>query len=74
MSSIEIERICNAADASIVETAAIGVPQAGGGPEQLVMVVVLKAGFDAGTNEELKRIFNSAIQQKLNPLFKVCIH
>lgn len=70
VSSVEIERICNVAHASVLETAAIGLPQAGGGPEQLVLVVVLKGSCDAVTNEELKRAFNAAIQQKLNPLFK----
>ena len=42
VSSVEIERICNAADNSVLETAAIGVPSSGGGPEQLVIAVVSK--------------------------------
>ncbi|KAI9072754.1 hypothetical protein K1719_045288 [Acacia pycnantha] len=42
VSSVEIERICNGVDSNILETAAIGVPPAGGGPEQLVIAVVFK--------------------------------
>lgn len=71
VSSVEIERVCNAGHPSVLETAAIGVPEAGGGPEQLLIVVVLKESCDAVSNELLKRTFNAAIQQKLNPLFKV---
>ncbi|KAI5081101.1 hypothetical protein GOP47_0004284 [Adiantum capillus-veneris] len=71
VSSVEIERICNIAHPSVLETAAIGVPEAGGGPEQLLIVVVLKESSDAVSNELLKQKFNATIQQKLNPLFKV---
>lgn len=74
VSSVEIERICNAIDTSILETAAIGVPPAGGGPEQLVIAVVFKSSDNqtADTNQ-LRASFNSAVQKKLNPLFKVWI-
>ena len=72
MSSVEIERICNTAHSSVLETAAIGMPPTGGGPEQLVIVVVFKGSNDStpGLNE-LKIAFNSAVQKKLNPLFRV---
>ncbi|KAH7279455.1 hypothetical protein KP509_37G020300 [Ceratopteris richardii] len=70
VSSVEIERICNTVHPSVLETAAIGVPEAGGGPEQLLIVVVLKDGCDVISNDLLKQKFNTAIQQKLNPLFK----
>lgn len=72
MSSVEIERICNSVNEVILETAAIGVPPPAGGPEQLVVAVVFK---DPNTIEEdlekLRLAFNSALQKKLNPLFKV---
>ncbi|CAN6448684.1 unnamed protein product [Victoria cruziana] len=73
VSSIEIERICNGVDDAVLETAAIGVPPLGGGPEQLVIVVVFK---DANCSLEadlgsLKKAFNSSLQRKLNPLFRV---
>ena len=72
VSSIEIERICNRANDAILETAAIGVPPIGGGPEQLTIAVVFK---DQSTQVEdlnqLKLAFNTALK-KLNPLFKVC--
>ena len=74
VSSVEIERICNEVDSSVLETAAIGVPPSGGGPELLTIVVVFK---DANsTKQDLHRLrmsFNSALQKKLNPLFRVLI-
>ncbi|KAK9107209.1 hypothetical protein Syun_023220 [Stephania yunnanensis] len=72
VSSIEIERICNGADETILETAAIGVPPRGGGPEQLVIAVVFKDSKISALNlDQLKLSFNSMLQKKLNPLFKV---
>ncbi|WMV57973.1 hypothetical protein MTR67_051358 [Solanum verrucosum] len=72
VSSLEIERICNAVDENILETAAVGVPPAAGGPEKLVIAVV----FKDSDNLEQKLVnllisFNTALQRKLNPLFKV---
>eukprot|EP00271_Cylindrocystis_brebissonii_P005732 TRINITY_DN17960_c0_g1_i1.p1 TRINITY_DN17960_c0_g1~~TRINITY_DN17960_c0_g1_i1.p1 ORF type:complete len:762 (-),score=116.57 TRINITY_DN17960_c0_g1_i1:686-2971(-) len=74
--SAEIERICAAADARVLEVAAIGVPPPGGGPEELLVVAVLKEGEGGGLGtsvdtEALQRTFSKALQQKLNPLFKV---
>lgn len=69
-SSVEIERVCNQADESIFETAAVSVAPFTGGPEQLIIFVVLKQGFN-GEPSELKLKFASAIQKNLNPLFKV---
>lgn len=69
-SSVEIERVCDRADESISETAAISVAPENGGPEQLVIFVVLKKGFNAEPGK-LKTIFSRAIQSNLNPLFKV---
>ncbi|XP_030493803.2 hexanoyl-CoA synthase-like isoform X1 [Cannabis sativa] len=72
VSSVEIERICNEADEKVLETAAIGVPPLTGGPEQLVIAVVLK-NSDRTTVDlnQLRLSFNSAVQKKLNPLFRV---
>lgn len=64
--------MCNAVDDSIMETAAIGVPPPSGGPEKLVIAVVFKS--TEIPNHDLSRLqksFNSEIQKKLNPLFKV---
>eukprot|EP00262_Sarcandra_glabra_P020110 TRINITY_DN7908_c0_g1_i1.p1 TRINITY_DN7908_c0_g1~~TRINITY_DN7908_c0_g1_i1.p1 ORF type:complete len:115 (-),score=22.78 TRINITY_DN7908_c0_g1_i1:155-499(-) len=69
-SSVEIECVCNKADDNILETAAISITPVAGGPEQLVILVVLKNG----TKHEpdlLKAKFSRAIQSDLNPLFKV---
>ncbi|KAB1218865.1 putative acyl-activating enzyme 17, peroxisomal [Morella rubra] len=72
VSSVEIERVCNAVDNNVLETAAIGVPPPGGGPEELVIVVVFKDSDSMKTElNQLKISFNSAVQTKLNPLFRV---
>jgi len=69
---VELERIFNGVNYDVVETAAIGVPPSGGGPEQLVVAVVLKdQNQEKEILEKLKFEFNSALQKKLNPLFKV---
>ena len=74
VSSVEIERICNAADNSVLETAAIGVPPSGGGPEQLVIAVVFKDSENTTADlNQLRISFNSAVQKKLNPLSRVLI-
>ncbi|KDP42113.1 hypothetical protein JCGZ_01901 [Jatropha curcas] len=71
-SSVEIERVCDRADESIMETAAISVAPVDGGPELLVIFVVLKKGFN-GEPDKLKMKFSKAIQSNLNPLFKVSL-
>lgn len=72
VSSVEIERICNGVHSSILETAAIGVPPSGGGPEQLVIVVVFRNASEPTPDlNQLKISFNSALQKQLNPLFRV---
>ncbi|XP_058195897.1 hexanoyl-CoA synthase isoform X2 [Rhododendron vialii] len=72
VSSVELERICNAVDSNILETAAVGVPPTGGGPERLVIAVVFKDSRDSAPDlNKLRTSFNSALQKKLNPFFKV---
>ncbi|XP_057766900.1 probable acyl-activating enzyme 17, peroxisomal [Salvia miltiorrhiza] len=72
VSSVEIERICNAVSSDILETAAIGVPPPGGGPERLVVAIVFKDSDKPLSDlSSLAASFNSALQKKLNPLFKV---
>lgn len=71
-SSIEIERVCEQADVSIMETAAVSCQPATGGPELLAIFVVLKKGFNIEP-AKLKMIFSKAIQRNLNPLFKVLL-
>ncbi|GMY16105.1 probable CoA ligase CCL12 isoform X1 [Fagus crenata] len=69
-SSVEIERVCDRADECILETAAVSVAPVNGGPEQMVIFVVLKKGFNIEP-EKLKSLFSRTIQSNLNPLFKV---
>lgn len=71
VSSVEIERITNAVNDAVHETAAIGLPPQGGGPERLVIAVVFKDSNHAPDLDKLRVSFNSALQKKLNPLFKV---
>ena len=68
-SSAEIERCCTHAEA-VHETAAIAVPPKGGGPDRLVVYVVLKAGAEADV-ASLRAQFQATIRARLNPLFKV---
>ncbi|KAL9273165.1 putative CoA ligase CCL12 [Drosera capensis] len=69
-SSVEIEHVCNRADESILETAAVSIAPVQGGPEQLVLFVVLKQGYNL-ESEKLRTLLSKAIQRNLNPLFKV---
>eukprot|EP00252_Welwitschia_mirabilis_P027056 TRINITY_DN9141_c0_g2_i2.p1 TRINITY_DN9141_c0_g2~~TRINITY_DN9141_c0_g2_i2.p1 ORF type:complete len:148 (-),score=28.63 TRINITY_DN9141_c0_g2_i2:49-492(-) len=69
-SAIEIERVCNRAHEQVLETAAVSIPAEEGGPEQLVIVAVLKNEADVSA-DILKLFFSKAIQNNLNPLFKV---
>ncbi|OVA16457.1 AMP-dependent synthetase/ligase [Macleaya cordata] len=69
-SSVEIERVCDRADENVLETAAISIAPVNGGPEQLVIFVVLKKESYCEP-DQLMRKFSRAIQSNLNPLFKV---
>eukprot|EP00246_Nothoceros_aenigmaticus_P014906 TRINITY_DN591_c0_g1_i4.p1 TRINITY_DN591_c0_g1~~TRINITY_DN591_c0_g1_i4.p1 ORF type:complete len:198 (+),score=22.92 TRINITY_DN591_c0_g1_i4:453-1046(+) len=73
VSSVEIERVCNSAHETVLETAAVGLSALGGGPEQLLIVTVLKDGITDVSNDELKQAFNRNIQGRINPLFKVSV-
>ncbi|OEL13722.1 putative acyl-activating enzyme 18, peroxisomal [Dichanthelium oligosanthes] len=70
-SSVEIERVCNRVDEGLLETAAVSIKPAGGGPEHLAILAVLKdrsAQYDVNL---LKSKFQRAIHKNLNPLFKM---
>jgi acetyl-CoA synthetase len=68
VSSVEIESTLNQLD-GIKETAAIGISSLGG-PSELVLYIVLEEGHTA-TTEELIKLMQLAIKNKLNPLFKI---
>lgn len=70
-SAVEIEQVCNKAHESVQETAAIAVQPPGGGPEELVIAVVLKPGYESSNKTELQKLFYSHVMSNLNPLFKV---
>ena len=84
VSSVDLERVCVRAVPALHEAAAVGVPTPGGGPERLVLFVVLEKGSAAGdatgggagggNSAGLKALLaacQAAIRQHLNPLFKV---
>lgn len=64
VSSAEIERTLQDVH-GVVETAAIAVPPPGGGPARLVIYAV------AEPRDDLKAAMQSAIRERLNPLFKI---
>jgi acetyl-CoA synthetase len=68
-SSAELERACNAAE-GVLETAAIAVPPAEGGPDRLFVYAVVD-NRTGGDPDALRASFQASIRAKLNPLFKV---
>ncbi len=69
VSSAEIERVVGAVS-GVAETAAVAVPPPGGGPERLVVYVVLAPGATADSSH-LTAEMQQALRTHLNPLFKI---
>ena len=69
VSSVEIERVLNRV-AGVRETAAIAVPPVGGGPDRLVVCLVVSPGGER-TQESWRSAMQKAIREHLNPLFRV---
>ncbi|HEX4045088.1 MAG TPA: AMP-binding protein [Gammaproteobacteria bacterium] len=69
ISSAELEAVLNLLS-FVYETAAVAVPPVEGGPNRLVIFVVLKADYSVSLIE-LKSVMQAAIKQQLNPLFKI---
>ncbi len=44
VSSVDLERVCSGAVLEVADAAAVGVPPPGGGPDQLLLFVVLRDG------------------------------
>lgn len=57
-----------AAVEGVQDVAAVGVPNAGGGPENLAIFCVYSG---TASVSDLRASFSAAIKQRLNPLFKV---
>jgi acetyl-CoA synthetase len=66
---VEIERVLNSVE-GVVETAAVGAPEAGGGPCRLVVFAVPRPGSDLPA-ETLRAAMQGAIRDRLNPLFRL---
>ena len=65
--SLELERIVNEHPA-VLESAAVGIAPRGGGPEKLVVHVVLRTPAEP---ETLKEELSATIARRLNPLFRI---
>ena len=70
---MELERTVVSNVAVVSEAAAVGLPTPGGGPEQLLMFLVLHSAAveDGAAIEALKKECQVAIRTHLNPLFKL---
>lgn len=75
--SVQLERACCEGVAGVAEVAAVGLPPPGGGPEHLVLFVVLladaagPAGAATQLVEQLQQRCQEAITSRVNPLFQV---
>jgi acetyl-CoA synthetase len=65
--ALELERIANEHPA-VLESAATSVPPRGGGPEALVLHVVLRKPIEPS---RLERELSRMLAERLNPLFRV---
>ena len=71
---MELERTVVSNVALVSEAAAVGLPTPGGGPERLLMFLVLHSATavqDGAAIEALKKECQVAIRSHLNPLFKL---
>ncbi len=70
VSAAAIEEVLNAVD-EIQETAAVAVSPKGGGASQLVIYVVLRASKAEPPKQEIHKALQTALSQRLNPLFRI---
>jgi acetyl-CoA synthetase len=77
---VELETAVVECVPNVIEAAAVGVPPPMGGPDELVLFLVLRAaGGDSGrptsenNNDEadLRKACQNAVSSRLNPLFRV---
>jgi len=69
--SVEIEQVLNRIE-GVVETAAVAVPPAGGGPDRLVIFAVLQSAKEKDAPlDALRQAMQEEIKRHLNPLFRV---
>jgi acyl-coenzyme A synthetase/AMP-(fatty) acid ligase len=71
VSSVELERAVIEGVAEVAEAAAVAVPPADGGPDKLVLFLVLKREEGGDNGAKLARACQQSISSRLNPLFKV---
>ncbi len=69
VSSAEIEAVARTVE-GVLDAAAVGVPEPGGGPDRLVVFVVPVAR-DVADPGPLREAIQGALKEQLNPLFKV---
>jgi len=68
--TMEIERVLVGVDGAC-EVAAVAIPPSGGGPNRLVLFVVLENSTQRVEAERLRAAMQQAIKTKLNPLFRI---
>lgn len=80
VSSVELERTIVELVPGVLEAAAVGVPEPGGGPERLFVFLVMKPGSECSSGPDdgkrwagLREACQAAVRKRLNPLFKVCV-
>lgn len=71
MSSVELERAIKTKVDAIDDVAALGISSGQGGPERLVLAVVMKNEQKGTDSVELKQQCQQALNTMLNPLYKV---
>ncbi|KAK9802017.1 hypothetical protein WJX73_001758 [Symbiochloris irregularis] len=72
VSSVELERACVEGTSEVMEAAAVGVPTPGGGPDKLVLFLVLQpSSSQAADTKGLQKRCQAAIRDRLNPLFRL---
>ena len=62
-----VERVLNETD-GVHETAAVGIPPPGGGPDQLIVYAVPDSGSTIDP-ESIQPLMQDSIKRHLNPLF-----
>ena len=70
VSSAEIEEVLNVVD-RIQETAAIAVSPKDGGPNRLIIYIVLEAPESEPIEKEIHNELQAALSEHLNPLFRI---
>lgn len=70
ISAVELEQCLNRLP-NVMETVAVAVSDEGGGPSQLQIFAVLVDPLEEKSPEQLRSLFQRALKEQLNPLFRI---